>query len=515
MKWAMVATIICGASVFTSCSSDNDGPVIPTEQADYTIIYYGHGGGNLDFYLLQNIAQFFQAGTDSRKNVNICAQYKFSTLTGLMGAYKDYKEEYGSEDPAHLAALESIKNLYQYAGKTSRFTVGRDATPDDMMATITDNFIGPDNADISLTDSLTNFINWAAQVCPAKKYILILADHGDGYLPGEEVQVTKNAAPPARSVIKDDGHNKNHFTAKSLTQAIAQASVHISGVYCDACLMNSAEYQFELAPVTDYLVLSTFLVPCAGGNYTEMVNALSANPDNLEQALVRFAKFCVDAWDKDAEIEDKGEDLPHYHDMSVYRTAQIDAFGAELRKFVDLLIDAYQNGNDEMRAKIDDITAHAYRVDEDQPTYDLMNYIFNLIAALPDVFGENIEGIADKAFKQCFAYEKCSKWLEKNGHTVSLSVMLGCQGHYINRENGDYYLYDADGMVYLLEDGQRVGDGRPWGSTLDATYGQLRFDQITGWSRWLKLNQQEPNPKCYMEYYDFDSYTRPKVSGRK
>jgi len=29
--------------------------------------------------------------------------------------------------------------------------------------------------------------------------------------------------------------------------------------------------------------------------------------------------------------------------------------------------------------------------------------------------------------------------------------------------------------------------------TLDATYGQLRFDQITGWSRWLKLNQQEPN----------------------
>jgi hypothetical protein len=38
-------------------------------------------------------------------------------------------------------------------------------------------------------------------------------------------------------------------------------------------------------PVTDYLVLFTFLVPDAGGNYTELVEALSDNPDNVEQAL--------------------------------------------------------------------------------------------------------------------------------------------------------------------------------------------------------------------------------------
>ena len=60
--------------------------------------------------------------------------------------------------------------------------------------------------------------------------------------------------------------------------------MHVSAVYCDACLMNAAEYQFELAPLTDYLVLSTFLVPSAGGNYTELVDALSDNPDDPEQA---------------------------------------------------------------------------------------------------------------------------------------------------------------------------------------------------------------------------------------
>ena len=50
MQWVLAATLVCGASVFTSCSSDNDdSPVInpdePQQQlADYTIIYYGHGG---------------------------------------------------------------------------------------------------------------------------------------------------------------------------------------------------------------------------------------------------------------------------------------------------------------------------------------------------------------------------------------------------------------------------------------------------------------------------------------
>lgn len=55
MKWGLAATFICCASVFTSCTSDNDdNPVINPDEpqqplADYTIIYYGHGGGNLDF----------------------------------------------------------------------------------------------------------------------------------------------------------------------------------------------------------------------------------------------------------------------------------------------------------------------------------------------------------------------------------------------------------------------------------------------------------------------------------
>ena len=504
LTWMLAAILISGASVFISCSSDSDdNPVInpdePQQQlADYTIIFYGHGGGNLDFWLLQNIEQFYQSDPKSRKNVSICAQYKFSTLKNMQETYEDYKNEIDSNDPVHVAELEGIQSLYPYAEKTCRFAVGQEATPADVMTAIAGNFIGSDNADISRADSLTNFINWAAQTCPARKYILILSDHGDGYLPHEELPAADaTATRQTRVVIKDDGHNKKAFTAKTLSQALSQTSVRLSAVYCDACLMNSVEYHFELAPVTDYLVLSTFLVPSAGGNYTELVEALSANPDNLEQALKRFAKFSVSAWNNDPDN--------NYCDMSIYRTAGIDAFGAALKTFTDCLIDAYQNGGDEVRAKIDMVTANAYRVDNEQPEFDLMNYLFSLYFALPDVFGNASITLA-KVYSDYIVQQQNSKWLEENGHTVSLSVLLGCQGHYIFIKDGNkednLYLYDADGKKYLLldDDGARMELGS-WQSTLDATYGQLRFDNLTGWSRWLKLNQQEPNLECFVEPY--------------
>ena len=65
MQWAMTATLLCGVIVFTSCSSDNDDdpedhPDEPQQQlADYTVIYYGHGGGNLDMQLMSNLMQFY------------------------------------------------------------------------------------------------------------------------------------------------------------------------------------------------------------------------------------------------------------------------------------------------------------------------------------------------------------------------------------------------------------------------------------------------------------------------
>ena len=523
--WMLLAVL-----ALASCSDNDDNPAVPDESeqlADYTIMWYGHGGGNLDMSLLENMMQFYKADEESYKRVSICAQYKYSSLESMQALYEQYTAllgqyfEPGTPDYEEAQKeLDIFKAFYPFAEKPSRFVVDPEKAvvwggDDDDAPTESDMsaFIGADNADITRTDSLTNFINWAAQVCPARKYILVLSDHGGGYLPHDELPAAAAAQARTRGVVYDDGHKNSHFTAKTLAQAISQASVRPSVVYLDACLMNTAEYQFELAPTTDYLVLSTFVVPGEGGNYTALVDALSANPDDLEQALTRFVKATVEGWDKSASERADGEDEPVYHDMSVYRTADLDALGAEIKTFTDCLVDAYQNGGDEVRAKIDKVTANAFRINEQQPEYDLIDYAVSLTLALPEVFGSPVNSPLGQAFDRSIVYQQSSHWLMENAHAVDLSVLLCCQGHYtllydMGGQKPLPFSFYADGTTALALDDMTV-PGQPWGGTLDETYGQLRFDRLTGWSCWLRLNSQQPNQECYTGYNPFADITLP------
>ena len=499
--WVLTFILICGTSMFTACSDDDDATVIEPEEtqqlADYTIIYYGHGGGNLDACLVSDMIEFYGADDDCYKNVNVCALYKYSAANNITEDLETYSNITDYTD--------FLKKLLPYAGKSVRYVIDDkidksflESDDEDIAIVpgITDVY-GDDNADITNPDSLTNFINWAASVRPAKKYILILSDHGGGYQPDGELSENVSAAR-TRGVIYDCGNNDKHFTAMTLAQAIKAAKVRPACIYLDACLMNCIEYQFELAPFCDYLALSTFLVPGQGGDYSALINILSQNPDNLENALSTYVKTVIDNWDKEAEEYQKEE---VYHDMTITCTANLDAFGRELRAFTDRLIAAYQSGDAEVKAKIDKCTAGAYKVEMQRPNYDLFQYMLSLCEQLPEL---STEALWEASYKSV-VYEQSSKWLHENGLPVGYSILLGCQGHYCYNSGKLQVFYNADGTCEYMSNGTLKPDS-PWGSTLDDTYGQLRFDQITGWSRWIKLNEQQPNLDCFSGYNPFATF---------
>ena len=76
-------TLMTMTTVFTACTND-DNPVNPPEPekelAEYTIMYYGHGGGNREYYYLSKIGDFYHAGEEAYKHANVVVQYKFSTI---------------------------------------------------------------------------------------------------------------------------------------------------------------------------------------------------------------------------------------------------------------------------------------------------------------------------------------------------------------------------------------------------------------------------------------------------
>ncbi|MBQ8988723.1 MAG: hypothetical protein IJ067_03440 [Prevotella sp.] len=123
---AALFTLMCAvlmAVTFTACTNQNDNPVAPDtpqqpeELADYTIIYYGHGGGNLDVLLMQNIMDFSFADEEAYKNVNICAQYKFSSLKSM--------EEYIFYSDGMRAYFSSMYPIADNWGSTLDATYGQ------------------------------------------------------------------------------------------------------------------------------------------------------------------------------------------------------------------------------------------------------------------------------------------------------------------------------------------------------------------------------------------------------
>ena len=79
----------------TSCTSDiSDNPVIspePEQPAEYTLMYYGHGGSNRDNYYLDKICDFYNADPSAFKKVNVVVQFKFSTAENMKNIGYDDK----------------------------------------------------------------------------------------------------------------------------------------------------------------------------------------------------------------------------------------------------------------------------------------------------------------------------------------------------------------------------------------------------------------------------------------
>ena len=498
---AAAITLMMTTTVLTSCTDgNNDNPVTPPEPeptAEYTIMYYGLGGGNVDQSLLPMISDFYKANPDAYKKVNVVVQYKFSTAENLEAQRNDF-----DVFPENCG------------GKTARWTVDPTKTFYEQ-AYSQANFYGADNADITCPDSLTHFINWAAKAYPAKKYMLVVNDHGGGYQPDDELPETTPAA--TRGLLYDDGNNDKHFTAKTFHRAVANADVRFETIYMVACLMNNLEYQFELQDLCDYVIASTFSMPAVGGALNVLPEELSQPSVNIEDALAAYCKADVESWDKVYAEVGIPDDYPIYTDLTVTRTANIAHLGEVLREFTDRLCDTYQNGTDAQQQAIDYCTAHTMKIEKYKSNYDAVRYMKSIVNALPEVYGDDFYNRMKEAFNSCIVAQYFSKYLTAHDFMVDYSVLLGTQGGYIylywdqDPVTGSQIpyaedIYSPDGKVYgfwlaptddpYYYDMIYDKEYDPWGSTLADTYEQLAFDRAVGWSRWLRLNRQWPNLFC-------------------
>ena len=357
-------------------------------------------------FILGNMMDFYKAKSESYGKVKIACQYKYSSAEDMQKYWFDMLNEKLPD--------ETVKAIKDMELQTVRFVVDNTVQAPDENVLLNHEYIyGPKNNYVANVDSLTNFINWATKACPAKHYILIVSDHGGGYQPHDDLPF--NAPSQTRGVLYDQSHTPNeHFTASSLKYAIGRANAHMDVIYLDACLMNTIEYQFELKELANYFILSSFTVPGAGGSYSVLIDELAKNTGDIETALKNFNKSSVDKWYKDAAkqaAQGSTESKWDYHDMTVTRTSALEAFGAKFKEFTDKLVAAY--ADESHKAKIDTITKYAFKVNNERPGYDLVDYAKSIVDALPDVYDDhfaleiyNNKNTVPNKFDNSYNYQK-------------------------------------------------------------------------------------------------------------
>ena len=525
----LTAVLCCTMTmpILTSCSVDDNPAPNPVQDdlAEATIIWYGCGGNNVDAEILQNFRTFYQAQAKNFDRVNVVAQYKASYEPTVYEGYSfDTITEWADQEIKDKTAeqLEEYSTVaYFYlchpqAGASYRFAL-------DAKKPLYKQFnemepYGQPNADCTCPDSLTNFINWATKNYPAKKYILMLADHGGGYLPCDDTAEAASS-PQRRGLIYDDGYlvngDKKCFSAKSFARGVRSANVRMDGIVLYLCLMNNLEFMYDVKDVTDYIASSTYVMWGDGGAFGSLVDNLAEGKDT-KTALSNFVDASVDSWDA-AFYNPEEPEAPAYYDLTLTETKRLDDLAPLLKEFTDRLVNTYQNGTAEQRQAIDLCTNNAVKVYNGEPLYDMAKYMKSIFAALPEVFDQDLYNQVKTAFNGCIAHQRYAKYLTNHNYQVDYSVMLAVKGNFvlytytedkygkaIDLTTADVYYTDGtlEKYKYVGGSGDDSGDGSlahfelkkkdTWGSTFADTYQLTTFDKLVGWSRWLLINEATP-----------------------
>jgi clostripain len=188
----------------------------------------------------------------------------------------------GSTEQVNLVAqVDRYRGAYQGMGdwtSTKRFYI----TQDNNLRQIGSQEVA-DLGEVNMADgaTLVDFITWAVENYPARKYALIMSDHGAGW-PGGWNDPAPGGLGPDQVVVAQlfgvDGLWLMEMDG-ALEQARQQTGLDkFDLVGFDACLMGQLEVLTALEPHARYAVASQEVEPALGWAYASFLEELANNP---------------------------------------------------------------------------------------------------------------------------------------------------------------------------------------------------------------------------------------------
>jgi len=240
-------------------------PPIKNDTAEWTVMVYLDADNNLESAGIDDINEMEIVG--STTEVNIVVQVDRIPYSVLAANNEGYADDISNSNWT----------------TTRRYYITQDFDPFQINSQL---ISGLGELNMGDPQTLVDFTNWATINYPAKKYLLVIWNHGGGF---RSLSLTKDIA-------WDDTSGGDKITMPELEYALSAISAQIGKkidiVGMDACLMAMTEVAYQIKDYADILVASEESEPFDGWPYDTILGELAGNP------LMSSGQLAVDIVDK-------------------------------------------------------------------------------------------------------------------------------------------------------------------------------------------------------------------------
>ncbi|HEY7681966.1 MAG TPA: clostripain-related cysteine peptidase [Gemmatimonadales bacterium] len=407
---ALAISAACGGG--GTSSNGGGGP------AEWTVMVYMAADNSLAVQGILDLDELENAGVDSRVDVVVQAEFSPDVLA-------QYQCDASCFNRNNF-------NTFRYAitqnGGSSRNGPDRGSVQD----------IG--NVDMTDPAQLAAFVAWAKQNHPASHYLLVLWNHGGGYTGLIQDQTSAGSGLMSLADLKS-----------ALTTAGA-----VDVVDFDMCLMAGYETLVDLQGLADFAVFSEEVVPGEGNPYTEILNAMQANPTADGRAVSniivdQFQAFYTNNQDKSSTT------------LSAYDLAGFGTFDQALGNFAAALTAAIpgEGANIAQAAAV----SQKYTISE---LTDVVNFLDSLDTHVSDApLKAQIGTLRPLAVAAAFRVNNQRRNGSGSGPQPATDVSRSTGLHLVLPSGQNQDVFNASGTRSLAAY-QALYPGRPWTTFLTA-----------------------------------------------
>ncbi len=261
-KYIIIFSLLILSISLTGCFINPPIPNIP----EWTVMIYLDADNNLESAGINDINEMEMVGSSS--DVNIVVQVDRIPYSVLAANNEGHLDDSSNSNWTN----------------TRRYYITQDFDPHQISSDLKSKL-----GELNMGDSQTliDFASWAITEYPAKKYLLVIWNHGGGF---------RSPAYTTRDIAWDDTSGGDKITMPEIEYALsaisAQMGKNIDIVGMDACLMAMTEVAYQIKDYADILVASEGSEPFDGWPYDTILGELVGNP------LISSEQLAVDIVDK-------------------------------------------------------------------------------------------------------------------------------------------------------------------------------------------------------------------------